>query len=118
MAKSPRLGDADEMFRRFFDRWYDDDARKLKEFDATRPDIMRVSGYVGHAASEICPLIASFASKVMDQVETMCKAAEGDWPTYLSVRRPIDLGWIEQFDDHYDLERVTQLMRRSDPANF
>jgi len=30
MAKHTQLGDADDMFRLFFDQWYDDDARKLK----------------------------------------------------------------------------------------
>jgi hypothetical protein len=28
MTNHARLGDGDEMFRRFFDRWYDDDARE------------------------------------------------------------------------------------------
>jgi hypothetical protein len=118
MAKRARIGDADEMFHRFFDRWYDDDARKLKEFGATRPDFMRVSDYVGRPVSDVCPITGSIASQVFDQVETMRKAASGDWPTYLFVREPIDLAWIEKFDTHYDLARVEDLARQSDPANF
>lgn len=118
MANRAQLGDADEMFRRFFDRWYDDDARKLKGFDATRPDITEVPEYVGRSVAEVCPLVEAAASDAAARVETMRQAAEGDWPTYLPVRPPIDLGWVESFDAHYDQARVEQLLRASDPADF
>src|SRR5688572_2138022 len=118
MAIRSRLGDADEMFRRFFDRWYDEDARKLRGFDATRPDMMTVPEYVGRTVAEVCPLTETAASEVGARVETMRKAAEGDWPTYVPVRTPIDLGWVESFDAHYNRARVEDLLRRSDPADF
>src|SRR5688500_9436886 len=68
MAKRARLGDADEMFRRFFDRWYDDDARKLKGFEATRPDMMEVPEYVGQPVTEVCPLTEAAASEATERV--------------------------------------------------
>ena len=118
MVKRARLGDADEMFRRFFDRWYEDDARKLKVFDATRPDMETLRKYVGRSASDVCPLKAVDATMVLKQVEEMRKAAAGDWPRYLPLRPPIDLAWVEAFDAHYDLARVRDLARGSDPADF
>ena len=118
MAKRARLGDADEMFRRFFDRWYDDDARKLKGFEATRPDMMEIPEYVGQPVTDVCPLTEAAASQAIERVETMRQAAEGDWPTFLPVRQPMDLGWVGSFDAHYDLTRVKELLGRSDPADF
>ena len=102
MAKRARLGDCDEMFRRFFDRWYDEDARKLKDFDATRPDMMQVLEYVGQSVADLSPLTEAAASKVQAQVETMRDAAAGDWPNYLPVTLPIDVAWIDSFDAYYD----------------
>ena len=113
MTKRARLGDCDEMFRRFFDRWYDEDARKLKGFDATRPDVMEVPEYVGQTVAQVCPLTEAAACDVLAQVEAMYEAAEVDWPTYLPVRPPIDLGWVKSFDEYYNLARVEDLARRS-----
>jgi hypothetical protein len=48
----------------------------------------------------------------------MRKAAEGDWPTFLQVREPMDVTWVESLDTHYDLTRVKELVGRSDPADF
>src|SRR5688500_13187921 len=118
MAKRAPLGDADEMFHRFFDRWYDDDARKLKGFGATRSDMTQVTEYVGRPVTEVCPRTGAAASEAIERVETMRKAAEGDWPRFLPVRRPMDLGWVESFDAHYDVARVDELLNRSDPADF
>ena len=118
MRTRARIGDADQMFRRFFNGWYDDDARKLKGFEAARPDIMQVPEYVGRPVSEVCLLTKAAASEATDRIQIMRKAAEGDWPTFLNVRQPMDLGWVESFDKHYDLTRVTELLSRSDPADF
>jgi len=118
MTTRPLLGDADEMYHRYFDRWYDEVARKLKGFGATRPDLLRIPDYVGRSVDELCPIPPDAAAEVLTQVETMQKAAAVDWAQYLSVDEPIDLDWIEKFDAHYDQARIEELLRESDPADF
>lgn len=118
MAKRVRLRDADQMFEWFFDRWYDEESRKAKEFKATRPDMLEVEEFVGRSAAEICGLTDEARSIVLEQVETMRKAADADWRKYLEVVEPMDLSWIEAFDTHYDLKRIEELLGRSDPADF
>lgn len=117
MTKRARLGDADEMFLRFFDRWYDEDARKLKGFNATRPDILEVPDYVGRSVGDVHLITKAVAPKVLAQIETMRDAARGDWPMYMPVCLPIDITWIDSFDVYYDLACVEDLLRRSDPAD-
>jgi hypothetical protein len=118
MAKRIRLGDADEMFYLFFDRWYDDDSRKLKGFEATHPDMLRQPEWVGCSVKELCPLSDDSALEVMTQIKTMHDAALGDWPKFLSIRKPIKLKWIEAFDQYYDMPHVKELVDRSKPDDF
>jgi hypothetical protein len=118
MSRLKRLGDADDMFRRFFDRWYSDDARTLKGLPATRPDLMKIPEYVGQPVGSVCPLTNEDALKSLARVERMRVAAENDWPTFLDVRAPVNLAWVKSFDTHYDLVRVEKLLAVSDPTDF
>jgi hypothetical protein len=106
------------MYHRFFDRWYSDDARRLQQSRATRPDVVSFPEFVGRTVQEICPLTDVAAAEARRRVGMMRNAAEGDWPRHLSVRPPVDLDWIRSFDAHYDLDRVEALSARSDPADF
>jgi hypothetical protein len=118
MAKRLKLGDADEMFRRYFDRWYDEETRELKSFEATRPDVLTSPSYVGRSVAELCPVNDEAAADSMQRIQRMYKAAENDWANLLELRPPIDLGWVASFDAYYDRSRIEELVLDSDPADF
>ena len=72
------LRDADAMFRRFFDRWYDPAARELKGFSATRPDMMQVVEFSGKSAREIALVPEKLAIEAQRRVDEMIDAAQDD----------------------------------------
>lgn len=112
------LPDCDDLFMRFFDRWYSDDWRAWKGHTATRPDMEEVGTIAGGVAREISPLPDEGQEQAAEMVKTMVDAATDDWPRRLAVRPPISLAWIESFDAYYNRERIARLIRRSDPEEF
>jgi len=80
--------------------------------------MMEIPDYVGQTVAGICPLNEAAASEGLARIEIMREAAEGDWPKFLCVHQPMNLAWVELFDTHYDLARVDELFRNSDPADF
>lgn len=118
MQTETQLGDADEMFRLYFERWYDAGGQSLKWSEATRPDMIQIPEFVGRPPTEVGPLDEATATKVAQQIDAMVEAAKEDWPTYLKVQAPLSVSWVESFDAHYDINRVEELARRCDPTNF
>jgi len=114
---SAPLPDCDEVFSKFFDRWYDDEDRQRKGFTHTRPDMM-LKYRCNLAAADLCNLTDAGQKKVFDHIATMQRAAQTDWARYLPVTSEINMDWIEAFDAHYDAERVAELIRTSDPEDF
>ena len=113
-----KLPHCDRVFELFFDRWYDDDDRRRKLFEATRPDLLEDPGLAGRDPRKISPLTDECQDEVLGQVDRMVDAARGDWPLYLDVREPMDIEWIRAFDAHYDRKKVLDLLTRSDPADL
>ena len=111
------LPDADELFSRFFDRWYDDDDRLRKGFTHTRPD-MTLCYRPGLNASEICNLTSKSQADVHRRIQRMLDSAQADWPSYLPVTGEVNEHWIEAFDDFYDAEQVASAINRSAPSDF
>lgn len=111
------IPDCDDVFSKFFDRWYDDDDRERKGFLHTRPDMMAVYR-PGLSGSDICPLSEASRQRVLDQIATMLRTANSDWSAYLSVSGEIDMAWIKAIDGYYDTERIAELIRYSDPDDF
>jgi hypothetical protein len=111
------IPDCDDVFSKFFDRWYDDDDRQRKGFAHTRPDMM-AAYRTGLSGSDICPLSEASRQRVLDQIATMLKTAHSDWSTYLHVSGEIDMDWVEAADSFYDTERIAALIDRSDPEDF
>lgn len=118
MFSFKRLPDADALFRRYFDPWYSAEAREVKRYPETRPDLETVPELVGQSAHDVCMLMPESADVELEQVAAMLDAARGDWPKYLPVREPIDVAWIDAFDVFYDKSRVKALLARSSPDEF
>ena len=111
------LPDADDIYSRFFDRWYDDDDRQRKGFSHTRPDMM--AGYrPGLKASEISRLTVDSQSEVLRRITRMFDTARTDWPRFLPVSGQVTEDWIQASDDYYDAERVRSTIDNSDPSDF
>jgi hypothetical protein len=111
------LPDDNEVFSRYFDRWYDDSARQRKSFSFTRPDMVRAyeSGLLG---ADLSPLVPTGQTKVLGMIQTMLESAKSDWASYLDLSDGIDCNSIEAIDFHYDAESVEALIERSDPNDF
>lgn len=108
----------DELFLRFFDRWYEDDDRERKGFKTTRPDFLTSDGYVGSTAATTSPLTEESQAAVMKRIEIMTEAASTDWARNLNLTGEMDLVWIEIIDAHYDTDRIAELISNSDPEDF
>jgi hypothetical protein len=112
------LPHCDELFLRYFDRWYDDDARRRKGFKATRPDMSQTDSLIGLAQADGSPLAQDGQQQVLHRIETMFEAARGDWPSHLEVSGEVDLRWVAAFDGHYDTDRIHEVIERSEPTDF
>lgn len=113
-----RLPHCDKVFMTYFDRWYTPDDRKRKGLPATRPDVMTTAELRGRSSREVSPLTEDGQSKIGKMVDKMIDAARGDWPTFLPVSEPIDIGWIDAFDKFHDRDCVKALMKASKPDDF
>jgi len=112
------LPDCDKVFLTYFDRWYKSEDRERKRFPATRPDVMGGEGLKGFSPEEASPLTADGQVEVKKMVDGMVEAARRVWPSFLCVSEPIDLGWIDAFDQFYVKHRVKDLMKSSKPGDF
>jgi hypothetical protein len=118
MVVSDRLPDADAMFLQFFDRWYSPSARKGRIYSGTRPDMEAFPELIGRSAIDICTLATEPAQIEQAQVDRMVDAASGDWPKFLKVVKPIDIGWVLAFDAYFDEKRVEELIDSALPEQF
>ena len=118
MEPSDRLPDADELFMRYFDRWYSPSARKRRIYSATRPDMETVPELIGRSSSDVCTLSDEQKEIELAQVGRMLEAARGYWRRELNMGEPIESRWVEAFDAYYDENRVVELINRSSPNDF
>jgi hypothetical protein len=112
------LPHCDDLFLRYFDRWYNEEDRKRKGFKATRPDVIQSDSLVGLSQYQASGLSEDGQKQVLQRIDAMVSATQGDWPSYLNVAGKIDLNWIEAFDCHYDKQRISEVIKRSDPEDF
>jgi hypothetical protein len=115
MAQS--IPDADAIFSRFFDPWYEDDDRRRKGFEHTRPDMLGLYR-PGLDLTALSRLNRETETQVFQQMQMMLDAARTDWPRYLQVTGDVDEHWIQKCDDYYDVDQIAALIERSDPADF
>jgi hypothetical protein len=112
------LPHCDELFLKFFDRWYDDAGRKRRPFRATYPDVMQNPALIGFSQEQLNRYTPAIQERVLAQISAMLEAARGDMPTYLQVGDEIDLDWIDKFDRYANRSRVLDLIENADPENF
>lgn len=112
-----QLPDADDVFLRYFARWYESDELARRGYEATRPDLEQCypRGISGREAS---PLTPEGQADVADRIRSMLDAAAGDWPDMLGVSGRPGPEWVETFDAFYDRVRVAEVLDASDPADF
>lgn len=112
------LPHCDDLFARYFDRWYSDEDREQRQFQATMPDILQHAGLKGCTQDAASRVIESVQARLSAQFAAMLDAASKDWPLYLEVSGTIDLSWIEAFDRHFNRARIQTVIADSDPEDF
>lgn len=112
------LPSCDDLFLRYFDRWYSDTQRGRRIFKATKPDMYQLGAVVGSTISEISPINNTGQQKALTQIATMVNAAREDWGGYLNIYGEIEVHWIDAFDKYYDRAKIGEIIDRSDPAEF
>ena len=117
-SKSKSLPDWDELFLKYFDRWYDNDSRARKGFEATRPYMMQVPELIGLTSEQAGPLLDESRLDVARQVAAMLDSARGDFATSPAVSGDPDLSWVDPYDRHLDRKRIHELLDAADPAEF
>jgi hypothetical protein len=113
-----QLPDCDNLFLKFFSRWYKQDELARRGFTATLPDMLEDESLIGLSQTKASRVMKKFQPKVLSQIDGMLEAARGDWPTYLKVSGTVDLDWVDAFDRHYTRAKILQVIERSDPADF
>jgi hypothetical protein len=111
------LPGCDELFERFFLRWYSGADRERRGYHATRPDA-EGWGRPGSSVEEVCQLAGAGQDRVAKQISTMLDAAAKDWSAQLNIEGDINLGWIDAFDSHFTARRIANMIDRSDPSDF
>lgn len=113
----PALPTADDLFLRYFARWYEAGELARRGYEAARPDVEQRYP-VGVRASHATALHPEGQAEVAARVAEMLEAAAGDWADILGVAGPPSPEWIDAFDGYYDRERVAEVIAASDPDNF
>lgn len=108
----------DDLFMKYFDRWYDDGDRKRKGFKATCPDVMSKVYKAGIPAAKLTPLLGETLTKVAGQVKRMVESAKTDWESDYGVTDPISLGGLNAFDKVFNRKKIQEVIDRSDPEDF
>lgn len=112
------LPHCEPLFEKFLEPWYSDTDRRRRLFKGTRPDILTCPEYAGVPVSELSVLREDGVQEARARIERMLDACRSDWPGYLPVRGTLDDGWIEAFDRHYDRDRISGIIERSDPKDY
>lgn len=102
----------DDLFLRYFDPWCDDSDRAQRGFEATRPDLLTTD------INSPSPLTQEAQTEVAHRIETILKAAKGDFGRELNLSGEPDLHWIETIDQYYNRRRIKKLIDQSDPKDF
>jgi hypothetical protein len=111
------LPDADTLFLRFFERWYDEEDRRRRRYRATKPDVERFPVPLGaHLVEGSLP--PEDRARVAEQIAEMRAAVEGDWPELLGVGGRLSAEWIDAFDRAYDGIEVAEVLAEADETDF
>ncbi len=115
---SMSLPHCDDLFIKFFDCWYDDTWRDVRGTEATRPDLYQIEGDSEYDARDFSPLNADGQSESASLIERIYESAVNDWVTFLKVKAPVDISWIDAWDRFYDRAEISKLISESEPDDF
>jgi hypothetical protein len=115
--KRKRLPWCDELFVKFFGPWHDDESRQRRGYKGTRPDLEQIAE-PDAPLDNVQILTAEGQSIAKNMIAKMFLAAKNDLPSYLAVREPVSLVWVDAFDKFYDRSKIQTLIDRSDPSKI
>lgn len=108
--EAPPLPSCNDLFVRFFDRWYSEDERRRHGRNGlVRPDVARCAA-PGTPVSEVSPLTPESGRRVVELLRSLVAAASG-------TPGQIDLAWIHGFDTFYDRSEIARMLESSDPGD-
>lgn len=113
-----RFLDADELFLRFFDRWYADADRERKGTPATRPDVTTRAALRGADAADLSPLTEPVQKNVREQIARMVTAARSDWKEIVAPYDVLSREGLMAIDAAWDESAVRALIESSPPEDF
>jgi hypothetical protein len=107
--QAPALPSCNDLFVRYFDRWYSDDERRRHgRSGLVRPDVARCAA-PGTPTAAVTPLAPESGRKVIEFLRGLASGAKGD-------AGKIDVAWIHGFDTFYDRNEIARMLESSDPA--
>ncbi len=117
VKRRQKLPHCDELFLRFFDRWYDKEARLRRPYKATRPDLERIYR-PGIPAAHASLLTPDAQEREKKMIRTMTEAAHSDGTVLFKMSVQSSLEWVDAFDKYYDRQKINKVIERSDPSSF
>jgi hypothetical protein len=118
MLLRPKIPDCDDVFKRYFARWYSAADWEERGFPPISKAECQRKFKPHYSASELCRLESDQLDAASRNVATIRAALRQDWPRYLAVQEPFSISWIAEFDDHWTRRRVADVLARSDPTDF
>ena len=112
------LPHCDDLFLKFFDPWLDDELRKRRVLEATRPDMQTIAEWEGLSPEELARIPAAGEAEVRKQIQSIVDAATEDWAEFLSLSSPVTLDWVDAFDRYYTRDEIAKVIDRSDPSDY
>ena len=111
------LPGCDDLFQKYFDRWYEEADRQNKTFQSNIPDI-ETCAPPGTKVENVTRFSEENREKIIIQVSKMVEAASKDWPNFLGESGHLDVDWIDAFDKHWDQARIANMLYTADPTDF
>ena len=110
-----KLPHCDDLFVKYLSPWYPDDDRPKM----TRPDMYGISGYTGQPIDldSLQYLPDEYLQVAIRQVKAMAESALKDFQ-YIYKTDKIDLNFIDAVDKHFDRQKISELIKGSDPTDF
>jgi hypothetical protein len=109
------LPDCDELFEKYFLPAYSQTDLANRIFSGTMPDLYTDATIINASVKQLCRFDEAYSAKSIKQIKKLSEAAQEDWSTYLTVKKPIDMSWIRAFDDWYTPEKILALIEESEP---
>jgi hypothetical protein len=112
-----QLPSQEEIFSRYFIRWYEKEELEIRGHNDLRPD-SELWGKPLMGAPDVSPLTDEGQKVIIKQIDEIYQAAKEDWPGFLKVQGEISLDWVDAFDKYLDKANLEDILKSSDPEDF